>query len=193
MPLHSQAGDWNPLLIGFAGINLNPFFNIPVFVKLQDNEWKQVIELLINRAQIIVFDISEKSDAIEAEFEMIEQAECWQKTLFLQNNYENTNYELEQNIKIRSARIINYRKSWIRGIPRMISGFVILLVLFVLLDKALGQLHPVFRILCRLSEFLLFAWLYFQFFIYPSVDRAAKISLKKILGTHTKSNLARQI
>ncbi len=193
VPTRSRASDWNPFLVGFAGIKLlNPFRSVPVIVKSPETEWKQAIQFLINRAQVVIFDISEKSDAVKTEFEMISQAACWQKTIFLKNDAAKADHELEQNIRFRGSQIIYYRKSWIRGIPRMIFGyFALSLLTSVILAINIGSINnPIVIILCLLFGILFWVWLYVSFFVRPSVDRTSKISLKKILREGLESNIS---
>jgi hypothetical protein len=183
VPSRSRPGDWNPFLVGFAGMKFfHPFRNLPVVVKSRDDNWKQAIEPLINRAQIIILDISQPSGAIETELEMIDQAACWPKTIFLKDIKSKANHELERKIQSTGGQIIYYKKRWIRGIPRMIMGYWVLsLGLAPIFALAMLPESPLVRGLTILFVGLLWVWLLIAFFIRPSIDRAAKISLKEVL------------
>ena len=201
-PTRSRAGDWNPFLVGFAGMKLlHPFRSVPFIIGSPDGEWEQAAQFLMHHAQIIVFDISEGSDAIEKEFAMISQAAYLPKTVFLKEDAAEANSELKHDIKLGSAQIIYYRKSWIRGLPRMLLGLVALMfsqvatpvfvvagLLVVLTDRILGL--PPSRTLILLFGLPPLAWLYYSFFVRPSVDSAAKTSLRKILLADRKSNVS---
>ena len=184
IPTRSRAEDWSPLLVGFAGMKLlHPFRSVPIIVKSGDAEWTQAVKVLIDRAQIIILDISETSDAIETEYEIISEAACWQKMVFLKNDSAKMSYEFEQNIRPSDSRIIYYRESWIRGIPRMFLGFFVMLLP---LSQAL-QLLPVNFMSFPFA--MLFAWwIHFSFFRHSSIDRASKISLRTMLRADRKNH-----
>jgi hypothetical protein len=184
VPTHSRAEDWNPLLVGFAGMKLlHPFKSVPVIVKSGEAEWTQAVKLLISRAQFIILDISETSGAIEAEYEIISEAACWRKMIFLKNESAKMPFEFEQNIRSSDSRIIYYRESWIRGIPRMFLGFFVMLLP---LSQALQLLPANFM---SFPFAMLFAWwIHFSFFRHSSIDRTSKISLRKMLRADGKSD-----
>jgi hypothetical protein len=178
---HSRVGDWNPFLVGFAGMKLlHPLRSVPLCVKTKNAEWEEVIQTLIQQAQFVVVDISEKSSAIEAELEMIERAGGWQKTIVLE---EVSKSAVVGTIGSLGLQTIHYRKSWIRGIPRMIFGYlamhVSILPLLILIVQSIDTAW--IRIPCLLLGISLLGWLYISFFVRPSIDRNSKISLKKLL------------
>ncbi len=184
VPIRSRAADWNPFLVGFAGMRLlHPFRSVPVIVKTPNAEWEEAIQLLIRRAQTVVLDISENTNSIQTEVEMIDGAECWQKTILLKAASAKAGDEREQHIAPKDTRIIHYRKSWIRAIPRLMFGyFVISLATVPVFLLNVGPIdNPAVRILCLLLGILLFGWLYVSFFVRPSIDRKSKRSLKQIL------------
>jgi hypothetical protein len=70
----SQPGDWNPFLVGFAGMKLwHPFRSVPIMLRANDADWQQVAEELIARASTILIDTSEGSGSITTEVELIGQ------------------------------------------------------------------------------------------------------------------------
>jgi hypothetical protein len=178
---HSRVGDWNPFLVGFAGMKLlHPLRSVPLCVKSKDTEWEQAIQTLIQRAEFVVVDISEKSSAIETELAMINEAGCWSKTIVLE--------EISKKAAVgttgsEEGQTIHYRKSWIRGLPRIILGYlamhVSIIPLFILIVQSIDTFW--IRIACLLLGIPLLGWLYISFFVRPSIDREAKISLKQVL------------
>lgn len=178
---HSRVGDWNPFLVGFAGMKLlHPFRSVPLCVRAKNTEWEEAIQTLIKRAQFVIVDVSEKSSAIETELAMINQAGCWQKTIVLE---EVSKKAAVGTTGSAGSQTIHYRKSWIRGIPRIILGYLAMHVSVIPLFIIMVQSIETFwiRIPCLLLGIPLLAWLYISFFARPSIDRTAKISLKQLL------------
>lgn len=187
VPARSRAEDWNPFLVGFAGMKfLHPFRSIPIILKSDDSEWIKAVKLLIDRAQIIILDISETSGAIEAEYELISEAACWQKMIFLKNDSAKMAYEFEQNIRPSDSRIIYYRESWIRGIPRMLLGFYVIVISFPI--TALPSIGGAGGGLFFLFYMLIIWWIHFSLFRHSSIDRISKILLGKMLRADGKSD-----
>ncbi len=181
---HSRMGDWNPFLVGFAGMKLlHPLRSVPLCVKSENTEWEDAIQTLIKGAQFVIVDTSEKSEAIETELEMISQAGCWQKTIVLEEVAKETPLERDQTIGSETFQTIHYRKSWIRGIPRIILGYlamhVSIIPIFIIVMQSIDTSW--IRIPGLLLGIPFFGWLYLSFFVRPSIDRNSKISLKKLL------------
>lgn len=177
----SRMGDWNPFLLGFAGMKLlHPFRSVPLCVKSKNTEWEEAIQTLIKQAQFVIVDTSEKSEAIETELEMINRAGCWQKTILL-------NEESDRTIGSEAFQTIHYRKSWIRGIPRMILGYLAMHVSLIPVFAIIVQSIDTFwiRIPVLLLGIPFLGWLYVSFFVRPSIDRNSKISLKKLLRSES--------
>jgi hypothetical protein len=177
----SRVGDWNPFLIGFAGMKLlHPFRSMPFCVTSKNTEWEQDIQTLIKRARFVIVDISEKSAAIQTEIEMINEAGCWQKTILLGEVSKNA---AVGTIDSDGFQTIHYRKSWIRGIPRMIIGYLAMHIsvipLVIMIVQSLDTSW--IRIPCLLLGISFLGWLYISFFVRPSIDRKSKLSLKKLL------------
>lgn len=184
VPTRSRVGDWNPFLVGFAGMKLlHPLRSVPLCVKSRNTEWEEAIQNLIRQAQFVVVDISEKSSAIEAELAMIDLAGCWQKTILLEEVSKKTLLERARTSESEVLQIIRYRKSWIRGIPRMLLGYLAMHVTLIPIVLIIIQTINTFwiRIACMLLGILFLGWLYVSFFVRPSIDRNSKISLKKLL------------
>lgn len=185
VPINSRAGDWNPFLVGFAGMKLlHPFRSIPVILGSPNNDWKQAAEFLMLRAQIVVVDISERSDSIKEELEMISQHDCWAKTILLKDTTASTTYKVEQYIGSKDAQIIYYRKSWLRSLPRMILGsFTVVgfLLIFGLLASLLSLLNPVLIRPCLIFGLLTWIWSYCSLFVRPSIDHASNSSFTEML------------
>lgn len=189
VPPRSRAGDWNPFLVGFAGMKLlHPLRSVPLVVTSKNTEWENAIQQLITRAQFVVVDISERSSAIETELEMINQAGCWQKTILLEEVSKKTS-EPDSMTGSEGHQIIHYRKSWIRGIPRMILGYfamhISIIPLVIIIIQSINNFWV--RIVSILLGILFLGWLYVSFFMRPSIDRTSKISLKKLLRVDSKA------
>jgi len=128
----------------------------------------------------VIVDISEKSAAIETELGMIDEAGCWHKTILLQ---QVSKHATVGTIDSEGFQTIHYRKSWIRGIPRMTLGYLAMHVsvipVFIVIIQSIDTLW--IRILCLLLGIPILGWVYLSFFARPSIDRSSKISLKKLL------------
>ncbi|HXQ38928.1 MAG TPA: hypothetical protein VN843_33305, partial [Anaerolineales bacterium] len=160
---HSRVGDWNPFLVGFAGMKLlHPFRSVPLCVKSENAAWEEAIQTLIGLAQFVIVDISEKSEAIEAELGMINEAGCWQKTILLAEVSKNA---VSRVTSSPEAQTIHYRKNWIRGIPRMILGYlamhVSLIAIFLVVVQSIDTTW--IRGLCLLLGIPFLGWLYISF------------------------------
>lgn len=176
---HSRVADWNPFLVGFAGMKLlHPLRSVPLCVKSTNAEWEEAIQTLIRGAQFVIVDISEKSAAIETELAMINEAEGWQKTILLEEVSKDA-----PAISPEALQTIHYRKSWVRGIPRMILGYlamhVSLIPVFIIVVQSIDTFW--IRIPCLVLGVPCLVWLYLSFFVRPSIDRTSKLSLKKLL------------
>jgi hypothetical protein len=183
---HSRVGDWNPFLIGFAGMKLlHPFASVPLCVTSKNTEWEEAIQTLIKHAQFVIVDVSEKSAAIEIELAMINQTGSLQKTILLEEVSKKATIGTTGSEEFQT---IHYRKSWIRGIPRMILGYLAMHVTLIPIFAIIIQSIETFwiRIPCLLLGIPLLIWAYVSFFVRPSIDRSSKISLKKLLRAEVK-------
>jgi len=189
VPGHSRAGDWNPFLLGFAGMKiLHPLRRIPIFVKWRDDDWKEAIQPLIRDAENIIIDLSSESTAIDTELELIRKNNAWSKTIVLVDAAKGLgNRKLPE---CGPAQIVSYKKSWIRGVPRMILGLLVVYLSACLLAIAIILLNIqavsiAGLILVPLSS----VWIYITFFVRPSINRAAKIAIEKSLKIDPKRGM----
>lgn len=263
-PGRSGAGDWNPLLVGFAGLKLrHPVRSLPIILSASDDEWEQAAEELIHRAELIVIDVSERSSAIAAEIDLIRKAAQWRNTLCLREQVQATRAKTNwkkvmrsgvllrlifplvlglillplasrfmtqkfgsfpgsafvhlliagilyyrfivrpilrreareefqvssfdvEDIEAQSARVICYERSWIRALPRLILGFLLLFVLpvfspFMLFATAMKVGGIGGRGLFLLIAWGGTAWIYYSFFVLPAINREAKRALRRAL------------
>ena len=205
---HSKAGDWNPYLIGFSGLKLlKPIRSLPIIIRSTDLDWKAAAVELIQKSEKIVMDLSDGSSAIKTEIEMIERAEKWPDTVILISEKKATDKEfaLCKKYSAEGAKIIKYKKSWWKAMPKLILGIFIATLLslpiifipitpFILVDammsepqiKALktfitfnGALSAGYLIICYA---LGWGWLYYVFFVRPAFNRAAKKALREALS-----------
>src|SRR5215831_6142719 len=85
-PTRSRPKDWNPFVVGFAGLKLlHPLRSVPMVLRARDDDWQRVADELILQAQIILVDISEGSASLGAEAEMIEKGGRWSETVCLRH------------------------------------------------------------------------------------------------------------
>jgi hypothetical protein len=67
-PTRSRPKDWDPFLVGFAGLKLlHPLHSVPMVLRARDDDWQRAANELIDRAQTTLVDISEGSAALGTE------------------------------------------------------------------------------------------------------------------------------
>lgn len=182
-PELSRPGDWDPFVVGFAGFKLlHPWQSIPIVLRASDHDWREAADQLIRRSRTILLDTSETSSAMRAEAEMIDNAGRWSDTVCLRLFARNGSPSNDPFGGSTGARLIEYRKSWVRALPRMAIGFVIVLIVYEVLA---GPLLFIGSIFMRSSALILTAtmasYAYYSVFIRPTIDRKTKIALRAVL------------
>jgi hypothetical protein len=182
-PTLSRPGDWDLFLVGFAGFKfLHPWRSAPIVIQVHDDAWQEAADELTRRAQTILLDASETSGALRAEAEMVDRAGRWSDTVCLRPMVPGK----DPVGGFSGVRAIDYTKSWVRALPRMAMG--LLLVLFAaafvfasvaaLLSPILGTLSP---ILATLVIAVAVPAYYYSGFVRPTINREAKVALKAAL------------
>ena len=119
-PTGGRPKDWDPFLVGFAGLKLmHPLSSVPIVLRARDDDWQRVADELIRRAQTILVDTSEGSVAIQTEAEMIAKAGRWSDTVCLRDTAPPSASGQDPLGAFTKARCIDYSKSWMRAIPRL--------------------------------------------------------------------------
>ena len=189
-PARSRPKDWNPFLVGFAGLKLrHPLRSVPIVLRARDDSWQRVADELIIRAQMILIDASGGGAALQAEAEMVEKGERWSDTVHLRYTPCTPGNDRGSIGAFENARCIEYSKSWMRALPRMAVSLVIILpvaalaALFLLASWKIGLLHGlVFFILVLISCSMVWS---------QGVSRDAKIELRKVLRAENPSGSER--
>lgn len=175
-PTLSQPGDWDPYLVGFAGFKLrHPFRGGPIVIRVQDEHWQEAAEKLIQRAQAILLDTSETSSALRTEAEMLDKTGRWPNTVCLRLSSP----EKEAAACPSGVRTIDYTKSWVRAIPRLSIGLLFVLYVGLFFYAILSLL--VGSPLALLTSLLAYAMIYYSIFVRPTIDRKAKLALRRVL------------
>lgn len=185
-PALHRPGDWDPFLVGFAGFKiLNPWKSVPIVLSASNEDWRHAAEELIRRAQIIVVDTSETSSALRIEGDMIAAADRWSDTVCLKLLRDNVGPDENLFGYSGRARVIDYRKSWVRALPKILSGLAIVPLTTLFLSIPLLGLTPVLggHVAYVASILLSFAAAsaYYSVFVRPTINRDAKSSLRKML------------
>ena len=189
-PARSRPKDWNPFLVGFAGLKLrHPLRSVPIVLRARDDSWQRVADELIIRAQTILVDASGGGAALQAEAEMVEKGKRWSDTVHLRYTPCTPGNDRGSIGAFENARCIEYSKSWMRALPRMAVSLVIILpvaalaALFLLASWKIGLLHGlVFFILVLISCSMVWS---------QAVSRNAKIELRKVLRAENPSGSER--
>ena len=198
-PTLSRPKDWDPFLVGFAGLKLlHPLRSVPMILRARDDDWQQAADELISRAQTILVDTSAGSASLRAEAEMIEKAGRWLDTVHLRCTARSGQDSLGA---FGNARCIDYFKSWTGALPRLAISLLI-----VLLPAALIALPIVLASAGLLSlsgvevpnqifewsvllVFIVVALASYSIFWVPAVSRNATVELRKLLRAEHATSL----
>jgi hypothetical protein len=204
-PTHSKPRDWDPFLVGFAGLKLlHPLRSVPMVFRARDDDWQRAADELIGRAQSILVDISEGSAALGIEAAMIEKAGRWSDTVCLRGIAPAAGSSRDPLGAFGNARCINYSKSWEGALPKLaISLLIALLVAFViavfiifgggLVLFLIGALKDETSDVILLSAlglvFVVVALISYSIFWRPAVSRTTKIDLRRVLRAEHLTSL----
>ena len=197
---HSQARDWNPFVVGFSGLKMrHPLRSTPMVLRVPDAEWRTAAARLIDSATTIVLDISELSDAMRTETQMIGERARWSATVCLRSLGAAGAREWAVPAE---ARVIDYGKSWRAAIPKLLIGALLGLgsglMLYIFFLISLGQLtlrvfgdrEPLLISVVVVSVLLsLTATVsaYAGIFALPTIDRHARAAIRQALGGRVRS------
>jgi hypothetical protein len=189
-PTFSHPRDWDPYLVGFAGLKLwHPWRSTPIVTRTRDAAWQDAADELIRRAHTILLDISDTSSALRTEAEMLDKTGRWSDTvclrLFVPNAVSGGSFS--------GVRTIDYEKSWVRALPRMVIGLLLVLL------AAFSAIPAVLAFSVSVSLPPIVGWAavviapayYYAVFVRPSINRKAKAALKTIFREVSKSVRAR--
>jgi hypothetical protein len=190
-PTHSRPGDWDPYLVGFAGLKLlHPWRSAPIVIRVPHDAWQEAADELIRRAQTILLDTSETSSALRTEAEMLDRAGRWPDTVCLRLLVPSASTDTARVGALGGVRTIEYTKSWVRALPKMLIGLPIVLcaAIFFFISSA-----SLFASLYWSVVFGVFHWVatvavapaavayYCSVFVLPTINRDAKLALRKVL------------
>ena len=184
-PTLSQPKDWDPYLVGFAGLKLrHPWRSAPVVTRAQDAAWQEAAEDLVRRAHTILLDISDTSTALRTEADMLDRTGRWPDTVCLRLLVPNVSSAENSVGGSSDVRSIVYEKSWVRALPRMALGFLVVLLATMPFLAVVSLLLP--NIVGTATVVIPLAY-YCAVFVRPSINREAKLALRTILrGVHGK-------
>jgi hypothetical protein len=178
-PTIGRPGDWDPYIVGFAGLKLwHPWRSTPFVVRADDKAWQSAADELIRRAHTIILDTSDTSGALRAEAEMLARSGRWPDTVCL-SLLTNSRSDPASGPVPAPARVISYSKSWGRAIPRMAVGILIVLpfvyVLFVLSYAADWLVLP-----AKFAAVIVTPAYYYSAFVRPSIDSQTRSELRSL-------------
>jgi hypothetical protein len=80
-PSHDPTS-WDPLVVGFAGVRLrNPVSSMPLHLRSADDDWVDSVRTLVRAARHIVIDVSDESESIQKEMEIIRECDRDDRTI----------------------------------------------------------------------------------------------------------------
>jgi hypothetical protein len=186
-PTFSQPRDWDPYLVGFAGLKLwRPWRSTPIVVRAQDDSWEGAADELIRRAHTILLDISDTSSALRTEAEMLDRTDRWPDTVCLRLLVPNAGSEKKP--VGGGVRTIDYEKRWVRAVPRMLIGLpVVLAGAFIAIPLGQFGLAGLVVLLVACAAY------YYSVFVRPSIDRKTRSALRKLFRAEHATSTAREV
>jgi hypothetical protein len=186
-PRRSRPGDWDPFLVGFSGLKfLHPWRSAPIVICVPDTDWTGAAHELVCQARTILLDISETTDSLRTESEMIEKAGRWPDSVCLRLMASPAPSGSRPTGSFSGARTIEYTKSWVRALPRMLMGLLVVLSAALVLFMPVAILLPPFSFPTAAVDVLYLgaaATFYYSAFVRPAANRSAKIALRCLLRT----------
>jgi hypothetical protein len=185
-PRRSRPRDWDPFLVGFSGLKLlHPWRSAPIVICVPDADWTGAAHELVCQARTILLDVSETTDSLRTESEMIERAGRWPDSVCLRLKAFAAPTGSVPTGSFGDVRTIEYTKSWMRALPRMLMGFLVVLFAAVVLFSAVMVLLPMGFAIFIADVGVLGAAVtfYYSAFVRPAVNRRAKIALRSLLRT----------
>jgi hypothetical protein len=156
---------WDPFLVGYEGLQ-----SVPLYLSADDQEWVERVRFLVAKADAIVIDVSDWSDAMEVEARIIRESSAAQKTVVLSRFVGNTP-------DVAAREVIKYRRSWRAAYDRIFWGFVASVGFpLVIHATATSREHP--DPVLAVPLVALWVWL----FVRPLMDKQSAGTLKAELG-----------
>jgi hypothetical protein len=182
-PTLSRPRDWDPYLVGLAGLKLlHPWRSAPIVIRARDDAWEEAADELIRQAQTILLDTSDTSGAVRAEAEMIDRAGRWSDTVCLKHVVSDANPGKGSLGGSSDVRTIEYTKSWLRALPRMVVGLPIVLILAIVLAASIPPIG-LLKVVALIIIAALAVAFYWSAFVLPTINREARSALKTVLRT----------
>jgi hypothetical protein len=176
-PTLSQAEDWDPYIVGFAGLKvMHPWRSAPIVIRARDEAWQDAADGLIRRARLILLDVSETSDALRTEAGMLDKAGRWPDTVCLRLAVPGKTPAAA----FSGVRTIDYTKSWLRALPRMAMGLLILVIPAEYSTTGVYLFLPLLG-LAPVATLVLFGWYYYSIFGRPAINQKAKVEVRTVL------------
>ncbi|WP_447788370.1 hypothetical protein [Pseudomonas farris] len=122
----SKTTSWDPMILIFAGFRwMRPWSNLPVYLRSSDAQWKDNVAHWISLSDVIVFDGSDFSVSMAAEWAMIKSKRAEPRTIVMSNANENFQTPIKPG---EGGTAIEYRLSWLAAIRRLLIGSFILAI-----------------------------------------------------------------
>lgn len=148
----SKTTSWDPMILIFSGFRwARPWSNLPIYLRSSDAHWKDNVAHWISISDIIVFDGSDLSVSMAAEWAMIENKRAELRTIVMSNSNENIKTLIKPS---EGVTTIEYRLTWLAAIRRLVIGSIILAIAGYLAFDMAGVGIAVVLILAALPTFL---------------------------------------
>lgn len=131
-------GNWDPLVIGFAGLSiLRPLQSIPLFLLSNNEEWEDAVARLVSQAACILIDVTDKSKSIDTEISIIANLARSSDAIHLEElkaPTESVDDRTPRAMEDHGIPIVSYYRSVPEALPRIGVGFSLFLLLVLLVN-----------------------------------------------------------
>jgi len=177
-PTSSRPRDWDLFIVGFAGLKLlHPWLSMPIVLRARDDDWQRTANELIQRAHVILLDASETSGSLRTEVELIENAKRWSDTVLLRKLPLDASPWMDLSGSTTGIRIVDYKKSWVRALPRIVLGFVVVQLPSTLVSLSLVLISSgLVTLVLNIMVLVMGASVYLR----PTINREATTALRTV-------------
>jgi hypothetical protein len=160
-----QARNWDPFVWAFGGLRIMRVLkNLPIQVKTSDKQWTETVERILQNATCVIVDLSERSQSIELEMQMIDQNVSRERVIVLLDRRK----MVDDSSDLLFTSAIRYSPSFVKSAMRcLVKVGLILMVWWFNMESIWGWV-PL---------------LILPFLIMPSVSRGERSEIREALRT----------
>jgi uncharacterized RDD family membrane protein YckC len=179
-PIVESGANFGPMTVAFSGTRLwRPLASCPLPVAARDIEWEDQVEKLARAAGCVVIDVSDRSEAIAREIDIVKRCTTPEKVVWLSEHGAPNADGLQSG----PGHIVRYRRSWRAATVRIVFELLAVAVVAVVVggtlaaDPRLAAVTAWLPVVVGVALVAIAAPVILQ----PSVNRAARRELKDAL------------